>query len=48
MVFTTQKRKFSITDVFSKCDQIRTFTEEIRNGKFQFLCSDYHETNLTL
>ena len=30
--------KFSITDFFSICDQIRTFTEEIRNGK-HFLCS---------
>ena len=29
-------------DFFSKCDQIRnlvTFTEEILNGKLQFLCS---------
>ena len=37
--------KFSITDFFSKCDQIRrnpriTVTEEIFNGKHQFLCSD--------
>ena len=23
--FTTQKRKFSIKDFFSKCDQIRSF-----------------------
>ena len=34
--------KFSITDSFSKCDQIPadlvTFTEQIRNGKLQFLC----------
>ena len=39
--------KFSIKDFFSKCDQIRrklriyvTFTEEILNGKFHFLCSN--------
>ena len=35
--------KFSITDFFSKYDQIRsflvTFTEEISNGKLHFLCS---------
>ena len=43
----TQKMKFSITDFFSKCDQICkfpedlvTFTEEILNGKFHFLCSE--------
>ena len=44
-----KKMRFSITDFFSKCDQIRrklretadlvTFTEEIRNGKSYFLCS---------
>ena len=28
--------KFSITDFFSKCDQICIFTEEIRNGKLHF------------
>ena len=39
---TTQKKKFSIKDFFSKCDQIRktadldTFTEEIPNGKLIF------------
>ena len=33
---TAQKMKFSIKDFFSKCDQI---TEEILNGKLQFLCS---------
>ena len=33
-----QKMKCSIKDFFSKCDQI-TFTEEIFNGKFHFLCS---------
>ena len=45
---TAQKMKFSITDFFSKCDQIHpqfstdlvTFTEEICNGKLHFLCSD--------
>ena len=41
--------KFSIQDFLSKCDQIRiclqlpadlvTFTEEILNGKLDFLCS---------
>ena len=37
--------KFSIKDFFHKFDQIRrklkkvTFTEEILNGKLQFLCS---------
>ena len=41
-----QKMKFSIKDLFSKCEQIRTisdfvtFTEEIFNGKLQFLYSD--------
>ena len=41
--FNAQKMKFSIKDFFSKCDQIWpdlvTFTEEILNGKFHFLCS---------
>ena len=46
--FFLQKMKFSIKDFFSKCDQIRspqetadlvTFTEEVFNGKFHFLCS---------
>ena len=34
--------KFSITDFFSKCDpaDLVTFTEEIRNRKLHFLCSD--------
>ena len=39
--------KFSITDFFSKRDQIRketadlvTFTEEFLNGKSHFLCSE--------
>ena len=35
---TAQKMKFSIKDFFSKCDQIRTFTEEIFNKKLRFLC----------
>ena len=44
-ITTTQKMKFSIKDIFSKCDQIRspadlvTFTEKILNGKLHFLCS---------
>ena len=33
---TAQKKKFSIKDFLSKWDQI-TFTEEILNGKLQFL-----------
>ena len=36
--------KFSITDFFNKCDQIRKkLTEEILNGKLHFLCSDHNE-----
>ena len=42
-VNTAQKLKFSIKDFFSKCDQtcadFVTFTEEILNGKLDFLCS---------
>ena len=43
--FTAQKIKFSITDLFSKCDQIRS------NGKLHFLCSinfhhDSHDDEL--
>ena len=44
-VDTAQKLKFSIKYFFSKCDQIRnfsnlvTFTEEILNGELHFLCS---------
>ena len=46
-IYTAQKMKFSITYFFGKCDQIRrklqiwlvTFSEEICNGKFHFLCS---------
>ena len=37
----TLRKTFSITDFFSKCDQIRrklrTFTEEICDEKFRFL-----------
>ena len=46
---TAQKKKFSIQDFFSKCNQIRKeiadlviFTEEILNGKLHFLCSANH------
>ena len=40
---TAQKTKFSITDFFSKCDQIRstdlvTFTEQIHNGTLFVQC----------
>ena len=46
---TAQKMKFSIKDFFSKCDQANPketvdlikFTEEVRNGKLQFFCSDH-------
>ena len=37
---TAQKMKFCIKDFFRKCDQIRSFTEEILNGKPHFLCSE--------
>ena len=37
---TAQKEKFSIKDFFSKCV---TFTEEIVNGKLDFLCSVFVE-----
>ena len=41
--FTAQKMKFSIKNFFSKFDQfpadLVTFTEEILNRKFHFLCS---------
>ena len=40
---TVQKKKFSIKDLFSKCDQICTFTEEILNGKLHFLSSHFNE-----
>ena len=35
---TAQKKKYSIKDLFSQCEQIRRFTAEIRNGKLQYLC----------
>ena len=42
---TVPKMKFSIKDCSSKCDQetadLVTFTGEIPNGKFHFLCSDH-------
>ena len=48
-MFTAQKMKFFITDLFSKCDQIRTkladlmkFTEEIPNENLHFLCAVIH------
>ena len=37
MTIIAQKIKFSIKDLFSKCDQIST--EKMLNGKFCFLCS---------
>ena len=37
---TAQKMKFFIKDFFSKCDQNRSFTGEILNGKFHFLWSE--------
>ena len=40
MANTAQKMKFSIKDFFSKfAADLVTFTEEILNGKLQFLCS---------
>ena len=43
-IFAAQKMKFSIKNLFSKCDQIHSFpeglvtsTEEILNGKLHFL-----------
>ena len=43
-----KKRKFSITGFFGTCDQLRrklaTITEEIFNGKLQFLCSECCQT----
>ena len=32
--------KFFIKDIFSKCDQLVTFTEEILNENIHFLCCD--------
>ena len=39
--FTAQKMKFFINDLFSKCDQIRTFTDEILTEKLNFLCGEF-------
>ena len=36
---TAQKKKFSIKDFISKCNQICNVTEEILNGKLYFWCS---------
>ena len=36
---TAQKKKFSIKDFISKCNQICNLTEEILHGKLHFLCS---------
>ena len=43
-ICTAQKMKFSIKDFFTFTDF--TFTEEIRNGKLHFLCSDLDENVL--
>ena len=46
IIFTTQKMKFSIMDLFNKWvnpqfyADMFTFTEEILNGKVHFLCID--------
>ena len=39
--FTAQKMKFFINNLFSKCDQIRTFTDEILTEKLNFLCGEF-------
>ena len=47
LIYTAQKMKFSIKDFFSNCGfghiqetaDLVTFTEEILNGKLNFLCS---------
>ena len=39
--FTTQKRKFSIKDFFSKCEDLVTFAKEILDGKLHFLCKRF-------
>ena len=36
----TAQKMFSITDFFSKCADLVTFTKEFRNGKLHLLCSD--------
>ena len=43
--FTTQKMKFSVKDKFPT--DLVTFTEEILNGKPDFLCSDLVRTVLS-
>ena len=40
--------KFSIKDLFSKCDRIRSFLKKILNRKLNFLCSDYKYVVVTL
>ena len=40
-LFTAQKMKFSITDFFSKCDQIRSFLRKSVTENFIFF-SDYY------
>ena len=49
--FTAQKIKFSVKDLYIKCDQICKFPcicsnlmKEILNGKLHFLCSDLINT----
>ena len=39
---TAQKKKFSIKDFISKCNQICSLTKEILNGKLHFWCSAEH------
>ena len=43
-IYTAQKVKFSVKDIFSKCEQIRrkltfTFTKKVFNGKLHFVFS---------
>ena len=43
-IYTAQKMKFSLKDIFSKCESIRrkltfTFTKNVFNGKLPFACS---------
>ena len=42
ITFTAQKMRFSIKDLFSKCENLVTFTEEILNGTLHFLSSVSH------
>ena len=37
--------KFFIKDFYSKCNQIRKFTEEILDGKLHFLCGETFQLN---